>query len=95
MTIDYAEMNREMPKLKSALTRAQKSGDIVKVLDAVEKALDTFDRVGAYPDNWNIWRNALDDAWQTFRRSDAYDDDHFDNDAVIATRYEKLAWRFA
>lgn len=94
MTIDYDLMNAELPRCKAALTRATKSGDPVKILDAVEKALDLFDRVGAMPDAWSVWRNALEDGWNIFRRSDAYDDDLYDNGAKIITRFQTLTARF-
>lgn len=60
--IDYDRMNREAPQLKAALTRAQKSGDPLKILDAVEKAFDAWDEIGAWPDNWHTWNIALRDA---------------------------------
>jgi hypothetical protein len=58
--IDYARMNREMPRLKSALTRAGKDPD--KVVKACLEAMRVWDEVGAWPDNWATWQRALDDA---------------------------------
>ena len=95
MPIDYAMAQREMPKLKGALTRAQKSGDPLKVLDAVERALDAFDRFGAWPDNWSLWRRAFDDAFFAWSRSEARDDDVFDNGGKTLARWHAVGDRFA
>jgi hypothetical protein len=85
--IDYAAAKREGPSLKTALTRAKNSGDPVKVLVAVEKAYAAFDRWGGWPDNWHTWNIAVGDAWFDYRRSEAYDDDTYDNGGVISARF--------
>lgn len=93
MPIDYAAMSREHPKLKAALTRAKNSGDPVKVLDAVEKAYDRFDAIGAWPDDWHTWNIALSDADFAFRRSDAYDADLYENDGKTMERFQRVLAR--
>lgn len=60
--IDYETAKKEMPKLKSKLTRAKKSGDPDKVIAVVQEAYAAFDRWGAYPDNWHLFKRAEDDA---------------------------------
>lgn len=61
MTIDYDRMKRTMPKHKSALTRAKKSGDAGKVVRACEAAVKEWDAIGAWPDQWHTWQVALSD----------------------------------
>ena len=61
-TIDYARMQREAPRLKAMLTRAQKSGDPQKVLTACKEAVRVWNEIGAWPDNWHTWNIALQDA---------------------------------
>jgi hypothetical protein len=64
--IDYALMNKEGRRLKSALTRARNSGDALKVFDACDDAVKTWERVGAWPDNWSLWQRTMDDAaWKS------------------------------
>ena len=46
---------------KAALTRAQNSGDPVKVLNVIQKALREWEGV-AWPDDWHRWNIALGDA---------------------------------
>jgi hypothetical protein len=83
---NYEAMRVEMPKLKSALTRAKNSGDPAKVLQAVERAINAFDAFG-WPDNWATWKIALGDAFFSFRRSDAYESDLYENHGVLAERF--------
>lgn len=59
--IDYARMQRTMPKHKAALTRAKNSGDGGRVLRAVEAAVKEWNEIGAWPDNWATWNIALSD----------------------------------
>jgi hypothetical protein len=54
-------MNRELPKLRAALTRAKNSKDNDKVLEAVRHAFARFEVIG-YPDQWSNWQRAKDDA---------------------------------
>lgn len=53
--------NEEYRRLKSALTRAKNSGDGMKLLKTVEAAVAIFN-AKVWPDDWNLWRIALDDA---------------------------------
>lgn len=62
MPIDYARMQREFPKQKAALTRAKKSGDPQKVLEACTKAVKVWEEIGCWPDAWHTWNIALGDA---------------------------------
>jgi hypothetical protein len=55
-------MSRVMPTQKAALTRAVKSGDPDRVAAACKAAVAEWDAIGAWPDNWNNWQRALDDA---------------------------------
>lgn len=69
-TIDYDRMRREAPRLKRALTCAQKSGDPQKVLAACTEAVRVWNEIGAWPDNWHTWNIALQDArWADLRQS--------------------------
>jgi hypothetical protein len=54
--------NDEYRRLKTALTRAKRLGGIA-VLRAVEHAVERFDAT-TWPDDWNLWRIALEDAGQ-------------------------------
>lgn len=90
---DYQTMNRELPKLKSRLTRAKNAGDPVKILTAVEAAVEAFNRFG-WPDQWSTWRIALEDAYETFRRSAAGDDDLL-NGGKIRSRFRICMGRFS
>lgn len=59
--------NAEFRKLKSALTRAKNSGDPERVLKAVEDAVEVFN-AKIWPDDWAMWRVALEDAAQDAQR---------------------------
>ena len=59
--INYALAKEQGPKLKAALTRAQKK-DYAAVLQACKKAIAAWEVWGAWPDNWSRWQRALDDA---------------------------------
>lgn len=61
--IDYELAKRQGPRLKSALTRAIKSGSRTQVLVACTNAVDAWDEWGAWPDEWSRWQRALDDAY--------------------------------
>jgi len=65
--IDYARMNRAMPRLKAALTRATKSGNRAKIIIACRDAVHEWDAIGAWPDDWSRWQRALDDAFPVFQ----------------------------
>lgn len=68
MSIDYARMQREHPKQKAALTRAvnawRKSDkkDNSAVVKACREAVRVWDEIGAWPDDWSRWQNALNDS---------------------------------
>lgn len=57
--IDYARMSKVHPKQKAALTRAVNSKDPDKVLAACRKAVQEWDEIGAWPDDWHRWQGAL------------------------------------
>jgi hypothetical protein len=61
MAIDYARMQRVFPKQKAALTRAKKIG-YSKVLAVVVAAITEWNEIGAWPDDWRIFQNAIIDA---------------------------------
>lgn len=60
--IDYERMNRIFPKQKAALTRAVNTGDSEKVAAACVKAMNEWDEIGCWPDDWSRWQRALDDS---------------------------------
>jgi hypothetical protein len=60
--IDYERMKRTAPKHKAALTRAKKTGRYSAVLAACIDAVREWDEIGAWPDGWHTWDNALGDA---------------------------------
>jgi hypothetical protein len=59
--INYELAKSQNPKLKAALTRAQKK-DYAAVLQACKSAVAAWEVWGAWPDNWSTWQRALDDA---------------------------------
>lgn len=63
---------QEYAKLKSALTRAKRSGDALRVLRAVESAVAVFNEK-VWPDDWAHWRIALEDASHEARRAGNWD----------------------
>jgi hypothetical protein len=60
--IDYDRMNRVMPAQKAALTRAKKTGDPEKIAQVCKAAIEVWNEIGAWPDNWATWQGALNDA---------------------------------
>jgi hypothetical protein len=64
--IDYTRMNRDHRNQKAALTRAVNSADRDKVVLACAKAVREWDDIGAWPDDWSRWQNALDDVFPVF-----------------------------
>jgi len=48
-------------KLKSKLSRAIRSNDDAKIIKTCDEALGIFEKEG-YPDSWNRWQRAKDDA---------------------------------
>lgn len=61
MSVNYDAMQKELPKLRAALTRAKNSKDPKKLKAAAEKGLARFEEIG-YPDQWHAWQRAKDDA---------------------------------
>lgn len=86
--IDYALMNREYPKLKAALTRAENRDDPVAILKACERFVEVSAAVGCMPDDWSRWRNALEDAWDSLQRSEG------DSQPEIIERFRAVARQF-
>lgn len=68
MGINYELAKKEGPKLKAALTRAEKKG-YSAVLAACKTAVKHWEVWGAWPDHWSHWQRALDDA--TFKHNRA------------------------
>lgn len=76
--IDYARMKKSGPKLKAMLTRAlnvqkdaTKPGEYstlrrIAVRDACKAAVAEWNEIGAWPDNWSRWQNALDAQYPVF-----------------------------
>lgn len=71
--IDYARMRREWPKQKAAFTRAVKTGDPEKVAAVCVKAMNTWDEIGAWPDDWSLFQRALDEVLPWRQRIDLGD----------------------
>ena len=63
--------NDEHRRLKTKLTRAERSGAPLKVLAAVEDALETWSGK-AWPDEWSRWARALEDAYRARLRVEAW-----------------------
>lgn len=61
MPIDYERMKRTFPKHKAALTRATKKG-YPAVLKACRAAVNEWNEIGAWPDDWALWNRVLGDA---------------------------------
>jgi hypothetical protein len=59
--INYDRMKRVFPKQKAALTRAVKTGNPERVAAACVAAMNEWDEIGAWPDDWSRWQRALDD----------------------------------
>jgi hypothetical protein len=62
MAIDYDRMRRVRRGQKTALTRAVNSGQPERVMAACRKAVNEWNEIGAWPDDWSNWQRALDDA---------------------------------
>lgn len=67
MTIDYARMKKLHPLQKRALTRAKNIQDTEARKEAVraacKKAVQEWNEIGSWPDDWSNWQRALDDAY--------------------------------
>lgn len=70
MTIDYARMKTLYPKQKARLTRALNTKDQarrkVNVIAACRDAVNEWNEIGAWPDDWNRWQRSLDDQFPVF-----------------------------
>jgi len=66
--IDYDRMKRVHPIQKAALTRAVKTGDPEKIARVCRDAIDEWNEIGCWPDDWAHWQVALNDAlpWNQF-----------------------------
>lgn len=60
--IDYARMNELYPLQKRALADAVVIGDPEVIARACKKAVEEWNEIGAWPDDWSAWQRALDDA---------------------------------
>jgi hypothetical protein len=60
--IDYDRMSRVHPKQKAALTRAIKTKDAEIIARVCKAAIAEWNEIGAWPDDWNRWQVALNDA---------------------------------
>jgi hypothetical protein len=60
--IDYDRMNRVHPRQKAALTRAIKTHDAETIARVCKTAIVEWNAIGAWPDDWHRWQNALDNA---------------------------------
>ena len=49
------------PRIRTALTRALKTRDPVKVAATCISTVKVWDEIGAWPDDWSAWQRALDD----------------------------------
>lgn len=66
-------MNRVMPRQKAALTRAIKTKDAEVIAKVCKAAVVEWNEIGAWPDNWNRWQIALNDALGIFDSIDLRD----------------------
>jgi hypothetical protein len=62
------DFGRVVTRHKGALTRAQRSGDPMRVLAAARAALADFEQAGMWPDAWSRWECARQDALWTLQR---------------------------
>jgi hypothetical protein len=71
--IDYDRMNRIGPSQKAALTRAIKTNDPEKIAAVCKKAVQEWNEIGAWPDDWSRWQRALSDALPWHQQVDIRD----------------------
>lgn len=60
--IDYDRMQQVWPKQKRALAAAVRSGDANRIAAVCVDAVQVWDEIGAWPDDWSHFQRALDDA---------------------------------
>jgi hypothetical protein len=73
MPIDYERMKKVRPRQKAALTRAIKSGDPITIRAACIKAVQEWNAIGCWPDDWSRWQRALDDTLPYYQRMNLED----------------------
>jgi hypothetical protein len=66
VAIDYDRMQRTFPVHKRRLTVALKTGNPEAVKNACRSAVQEWDEIGAWPDDWSRWQRALDDTHELF-----------------------------
>lgn len=64
--IDYARMKRVRRGQKAALTRAIRAGDRARMIETCARAVQEWDEIGCWPDDWSRWQRALDDVFPVF-----------------------------
>lgn len=60
--IDYERMQQVWPKQKRALAAAVRTGDANRIAAVCVDAVQVWDEIGAWPDDWSHFQRALDDA---------------------------------
>ena len=60
--IDYDRMQQVWPKQKRALAAAVRTGDANRIAAVCVDAVQVWDEIGAWPDDWSLFQRALDDA---------------------------------
>ena len=60
--IDYDRMQQVWSKQKRALAAAVRSGDANRIAAVCVDAVQVWDEIGAWPDDWSHFQRALDDA---------------------------------
>jgi hypothetical protein len=60
--IDYARMQQVWPKQKRALAAAVRTADADRIAAVCIAAIQVWDEIGAWPDDWALFQRALDDA---------------------------------
>lgn len=84
--------NATFSKLKGQLTRAERSGDPVKVLAAVESFLKACEGT-VMPDDWARWLRALEDAFREYQRThDGWNGEEVGIIHRFQRCYADLAW---
>jgi hypothetical protein len=66
--IDYALMAGVLPRQRAELTRVKKTRDAEQIAVVIKRHIAVWDQIGAWPDSWAEWQNALTDAlpWNTW-----------------------------
>lgn len=69
MTLTYAQEKRQWTNQKTALTKAIRSGDPLKVIETTRKTVAQWEEKGFWPDSWHNWNIALSDAYNVARHA--------------------------